>query len=164
MKPELVPLDVNDDVRYVPMTGLQSLAEVLRHEVHLTSVKIGCAEGYCGSCTVLVDDQPTIACLTPAIACEGRRIRTVDDPGTQADLHRALQGALCEGDAVQCGMCIPGIVTVASALIAQGRIRTEADIAPALVGNICRCSGYLRIVAAIEQVRVTYTADAQGEG
>jgi carbon-monoxide dehydrogenase small subunit len=164
MKPELVALDVNGDVRYVPITGLQSLADVLRQEVHLTCVKVGCAEGYCGSCTVLLDGEPVVSCLMPAIACEGRQVRTVDEPGELSGLQADLQRELCESDAVQCGMCIPGIVTLMSALIHQGEIRSAADISPALVGSICRCSGYARIVDAVERVRAAHASALHKEG
>ena len=152
MTTELLKLAVNDDERLIPCTGLASLADVLRDELHITSVKVGCAEGYCGSCTVLVDDQPVLACLTPALTCEGKAIRTVDASGPLADLQEALQRRFCELDAVHCGMCTPGIVTTMSALIAGGEIRHRSDITDALVGSICRCSGYSRIVDAIDHV------------
>jgi len=149
---ELLRLRIDDDERFVPCAGLASLAEVLREQVQVTSVKVGCAEGYCGSCTVIVDDQPVLACLTPAITCEGKSVRTLDSPGELAGLQEALQQQLCERDAVQCGMCTPGIVALISSLIGQGEIESEEDIAPALAGSICRCSGYARIVDAVQHV------------
>lgn len=152
MKPIMIEMTVNTDPRYVPCSGLASLASVLRDELHLTSVKVGCAEGYCGSCTVRVDGEPILACLMPAIMCDGRSVQTLDEPSDLSELQSALQRELCDTDAVQCGMCIPGIVTLASSLIAQGEIRTAEDVPGALVGSICRCSGYTRIVAAIARV------------
>lgn len=162
MKPELVQIDLNDDRRYLPCTGMASLAEVLREEAHLTSVKIGCAEGACGSCTVILDGEPVLACLTPALACDGRSVQTIDGPGALANVQQALQAALCDADAVQCGMCIPGIVVLVSALVEQGEIRTAGDIPSALVGSICRCSGYARIVSAIERVLVSTLPSHKG--
>jgi carbon-monoxide dehydrogenase small subunit len=159
MKRDMIEVVVNDDLRYLPCSGLMSLAEALRDELHLTSVKIGCSEGTCGSCSVILDGEPVLACLTPAAACDGRSVRTVDGPGELEHLQRELREALCEADAVQCGMCIPGIVVLASALIAQGEIRTSDDIPRALVGSICRCSGYTRIVSAIEQVLVSQPSE-----
>lgn len=148
----MVELTVNGDPRYVPCSGLVSLATVLRDELHLTSVKVGCAEGYCGSCTVRVDGEPILACLMPAVMCDGRSVQTLDEPSDLWALQSALQQELCDTDAVQCGMCIPGIVTLASSLIAQGEIRTAHDVPDALVGSICRCSGYTRIIDAIARV------------
>ena len=148
----MVELTVNGDPRYVPCSGLVSLATVLRDELQLTSVKVGCAEGYCGSCTVRVDGEPILACLMPAVMCDGRSVQTLDEPSDLSALQSALQQELCDTDAVQCGMCIPGIVALASSLIAQGEIRTAHDVPDALVGSICRCSGYTRIIDAIARV------------
>lgn len=164
MTTQLLKLLVNDDERLIPCTGLASLADALRDELHITSVKIGCSEGYCGSCTVLVDNEPVLACLTPAMTCEGKTIRTVDAPGSLADIQEALQQQLCDLDAVQCGMCTPGIVTVMSALIANGQVRNRSDIPDALVGSICRCSGYSRIVDAIDHVLGEYASSGTRDG
>lgn len=156
MKPELIEVTVNGDVHYVPCSGLTSLAEVIRDDMHITSVKIGCGEGYCGSCTVLVDGEPMVSCLLPAVMCDGRTIQTIDEPGSLEELQMALQRELYEADAIQCGMCIPGIVVLVSSLIELGEIQKSSDITPALVGSICRCSGYSRIVSAIERVLLTH--------
>ena len=164
MTTQLLRLLVNDDERMIPCTGLASLADALREELHITSVKIGCSEGYCGSCTVLVDNEPVLACLTPAMICEGKAIRTVDSPGSIAEIQTALQQQLCDLDAVQCGMCTPGIVTVMSALIAGGEIRNRSDITNALVGSICRCSGYSRIVDAIDHVLLEHVSSPAQDG
>lgn len=162
MTTELLKLTLDDDERFVPCSGLASLADVLREHVQVTSIKIGCAEGYCGSCTVIVDDEPVLACLTPAITCDGKSIRTLDGPGKLADIQGELQQQLCERDAVQCGMCTPGIVALMSALIAQGEIQSSSDIAPSLVGSICRCSGYSRIVEAVEHVAMSHADSGTG--
>lgn len=154
MNLQLLTVTIDNDERVISCQGLVSLAEVLHDDLHCTSVKIGCAEGYCGSCTVLVEDEPVLACLTPAVLCDGKSIRIVDVPDEVATIQSALRRALCDTDAVQCGMCTPGIVTLVSALIKEGELTKASEIAPALEGSICRCSGYARIVEAIESVLV----------
>jgi carbon-monoxide dehydrogenase small subunit len=149
---KVIELTVNSDACSVRCVGLTSLAEVLRDQANLTSIKIGCGEGYCGSCVVRVDGEPVVSCLMPAVMCAGRSVETLGESIDFSDLEVRLQRALCGSDAVQCGMCIPGIVMLMSTLIDQGELNAVSDIPAALVGSICRCSGYTRIINAIAQV------------
>jgi carbon-monoxide dehydrogenase small subunit len=131
-----------------PMT---SLASVLREQLALTGTKVACAEGFCGSCTILLDEQPVAACLLPVAHAAGRAVRTVEGLAPNAQLS-PLQQALADVDAVQCGMCFPGIVMSLTALLERTRSPTRSQVNDALVGNICRCTGYERVVSAVLQL------------
>jgi carbon-monoxide dehydrogenase small subunit len=130
---------------------LDNLRDVLRERLNVTSVKAGCGQGGCGSCTVLLNGEPIMACSTPAAVVEGRAITTIEGVGTPWKLH-PLQQAFYDNFAAQCGYCSPGMILVAKALLDHNPHPTRAQIVDALAGNLCRCTGYVPIINAIEQV------------
>ena len=140
-------LIVNGDHVASAADPLTPLIDVLREELHLTGAKPVCREGFCGACMVLVDGDPTPSCLMPAALADGREIRTAEGLAAGGQLNR-IQAALETSDAVQCGMCFPGMVVSLTHLLATKREATRDDIRAALTGNICRCTGYERIVDA----------------
>ncbi len=134
------------EVMVRPMTTLQS---VLRTQLGSSATKEGCRQGGCGSCTVLVDGQPMLSCLLPVEDVTGRRVTTLESLTPTEGLH-PIQQAFLDGGAFQCGYCTPGMVMVATALLHENPAPTADEIALALSGNICRCTGYRPIVDAIE--------------
>ncbi len=128
-----------------------TLAYVLREQLGLTGTKIGCEEGECGACTVLVDGRPVNSCIYPALKAAGRRVLTIEGLSADGDLH-PLQRAFVEHGAVQCGYCTPGVILSAVALLTETPHPTEEEIRRAISGNLCRCTGYLKIVQAIQAV------------
>jgi carbon-monoxide dehydrogenase small subunit len=125
-----------------------TLLEVLREECGLTGTKHGCELGECGTCTVLVDGRPVLSCLALAAECGGRAIETVEGLQRGNDLH-PLQAAFADLGAAQCGYCTPGILMTAKALLATNPAPTDGEIREALAGNLCRCTGYHKIVEAV---------------
>jgi carbon-monoxide dehydrogenase small subunit len=147
------PLQMNLNGKDVQVETKPSatLASVLREGFGLTGTKIGCEEGECGACTVLVDGQPVNSCIYPALKAAGRRVLTVEGLAHGDELH-PLQTAFVELGAVQCGYCTPGILLTAVALLEQNPHPTDAEIRRAISGNLCRCTGYLKIIQAIRAV------------
>jgi aerobic carbon-monoxide dehydrogenase small subunit len=143
-----VELNVNREQRTTNVDPMTSLADVLRDELHLTGTKTACGEGFCGSCMVLVDDEPMMSCLLPAGMLAGREVRTIESISVPGGELSPVQQALKDNDAVQCGMCFPGMVMSLTALIEHEPHPTDDDVRTALVGNLCRCTGYERIVEA----------------
>jgi 4-hydroxybenzoyl-CoA reductase gamma subunit len=125
------------------------LIDYLREAVGLTGTKQGCDGGECGACTVLVDDQPRLACSTLAVQMQGRRIETVEGLAKGGRLSR-LQQAFHEKLGTQCGFCTPGMINAAEALLRRNPHPGRDDIKAALSGNLCRCTGYVKIVEAVE--------------
>jgi carbon-monoxide dehydrogenase small subunit len=149
MPSRIVTFELGDreiEVMVKPMTTLQS---VLRNQLGLTATKDGCRQGGCGSCTVLVDGEPMASCLLPVEDIAGRRVTTLEGI-TPADGLHPIQAAFFEGYAFQCGYCTPGMIMVSKALLDDNPSPTRDEIAAALDGNICRCTGYQPIIAAIE--------------
>jgi len=144
-----IRLSVNGEERELLAPVHHTLLEVLREELSLTGTKHGCELGECGTCTVLVDGQPMLSCLTLPVECEGRAITTVEGLAQGGRLH-PLQQAFVELGAAQCGYCTPGFLLVADALLKQNPRPTRQQIAEALAGNLCRCTGYLKIFEAVE--------------
>ena len=142
-------LTVNGEDREVLAPVHHTLLEVLREEMGLPGTKHGCELGECGTCTVLVDGLPMLSCVTLPVECEGREIRTVEGMAESGDLH-PLQQAFVELGAAQCGYCTPGFLLVAEALLREKPEATRNEIAEALAGNLCRCTGYLKIFEAVE--------------
>ena len=142
-------LCVNGDERSCGVTPHTTLLEALRYGLELTGSKQGCDKGDCGACTVLVDGEPVLACITLALAAEGHDVRTVEGLADGATPH-ALQDALDRTGGAQCGFCTPGILMSAAALLERDLAPSRDAIALALSGNLCRCTGYTKIFEAVE--------------
>lgn len=146
---QTIELDVDDELVEVAVPPHQLLVDVLRDGCGRISVKEGCESAGCGACTVLIDGKPTLSCITLALDATGRKIRTVEGlSSANGELH-PLQKTFIEHHAVQCGFCTPGMLLTAIALLEANPKPTEDEIRAALSGNICRCTGYVRIVRAI---------------
>lgn len=135
----------------VVSSPLQNLRDVLREQLQMLAVKAGCGQGGCGSCTVLLNGEPVVSCLTPIVNVQGQEITTLEGIGTPKHLH-PLQQAFYENFAAQCGYCSAGMITVAKALLDHNPHPTREEIIDALSGNVCRCTGYVPIINAIEEV------------
>jgi aerobic-type carbon monoxide dehydrogenase small subunit (CoxS/CutS family) len=140
---------INGEPCEVAFLPNRTLLEVLREDLGLTGTKHGCELGECGTCTVLVDGVPVLSCLALAVTQRGRRIDTVEGMATGATLH-PLQEAFAELGAAQCGYCTPGFLLTAQALLAADPSPSRDRIREALSGNLCRCTGYLKIYEAVE--------------
>ncbi|MGD0872008.1 MAG: (2Fe-2S)-binding protein [Bryobacteraceae bacterium] len=145
-----IRLSVNGKALSVDTEPERPLLEVLREDLGLTGTKYGCGEGQCGSCTVLLDGQPTVSCVTTVRAAEGRKIVTIEGLAEGGTLHPVQQAFLDEG-AVQCGYCTPGMVLQTVALLGNHPKPTDTQIVDGLNGNLCRCSDYRRIMAAVRR-------------
>jgi len=144
-----IALTVNDEVHEALVPVHKTLLEVLRENLALTGTKHGCELGECGTCTVLVDGQPVLSCLALPLETEGRRITTIEGLADGARLH-PLQQAFAELGAAQCGYCTPGILLTAAALLRERPSPTRQEVKEALAGNLCRCTGYTKILDAVE--------------
>ncbi len=142
-------LEINGEERPVVFPPHHTLLEVLREECGLTGTKHGCELGECGTCTVLVDGRPVLSCLALAAEAEGRSIETVEGLQHGNELH-PLQAAFADLGAAQCGYCTPGILMAAKGLLEENPDPSRRTIESALAGNLCRCTGYHKIVQAIE--------------
>jgi aerobic-type carbon monoxide dehydrogenase small subunit (CoxS/CutS family) len=140
---------VNGDRRQFAVPAHWTLLEALRYGLGLTGSKQGCDKGDCGACTVLLDGEPTLSCITPALEAEGREVTTVEGLAS-ADGPHALQAAFGECGAAQCGFCTPGILMSAAALLARTTSPSRDEVKEALAGNLCRCTGYTKIFEAVE--------------
>jgi aerobic-type carbon monoxide dehydrogenase small subunit (CoxS/CutS family) len=149
MKKQLVRLNVNGEDLELAVAPHHTLLEVLREEAGLTGTKHGCEQGECGLCTVLIDGLPQFSCLTVALEAEGAEIRTVEGLARGGELH-PLQQAYVETGASQCGYCSPGMLMSALALLERNPSPTRTEIREALAGNLCRCTGYIAIIDAVE--------------
>jgi aerobic-type carbon monoxide dehydrogenase small subunit (CoxS/CutS family) len=142
-------LKVNGETRDVIVPVHKTLLEVLREDLNLTGTKHGCELGECGTCTVLVDGLPVLSCLALPVELQGREIKTVEGMAENGRLH-PLQQAFAELGAAQCGYCTPGILLTAEALLAGNTAPTRDEVREALAGNLCRCTGYTKILEAVE--------------
>jgi carbon-monoxide dehydrogenase small subunit len=141
-------LKVNGVDHEVASPPLARLLDVLRCELRLTGTKEGCGEGECGACSVLIDGEPVNACLVAVGQCEGREITTVEGLAHGEELTH-LQRCFIEDGGAQCGICTPGMLIAAEALLRVNQRPTEEEVRDAIAGNICRCTGYQRIVSSI---------------
>jgi carbon-monoxide dehydrogenase small subunit len=144
-----IALTVNGDRVSVAVPPERTLVEVLRYDLGLTGSKQGCDEGDCGACTVLVDGRPVPSCLVLALEADGSRVDTVEGFAAGPKLH-PLQDAFVRHGAAQCGFCTPGVLASAVALLAREPAPSREDIKVAISGNLCRCTGYTKILDAIE--------------
>jgi aerobic-type carbon monoxide dehydrogenase small subunit (CoxS/CutS family) len=145
----VLTLDVNGERSQLLVPVHKTLLEVLREDMQLTGTKHGCELGECGTCTVLVDGRPELSCLLLPIQLEGRSITTVEGMATGSALH-PLQTAFAELGAAQCGYCTPGILLSAKSLLETNARPSREEIREALAGNLCRCTGYSKILDAVE--------------
>jgi len=157
MSKRVVCLSVNGQDYEVAVEPRRLLSDVLRDDLGLTGTHVGCEHGVCGACTVLVDGAPTRACLTFAVQMEGHAIATIEAVATDGR-YSALQQAMHEEHALQCGFCTPGIIVTFEAYLRQNADPSEAEIREVLSGNLCRCTGYQNIVAAVRKAAAALRA------
>lgn len=144
-----IELTINGQKKKLPAKPDQTLLSFLR-ELGYTGVKEGCGKGECGACTVLVDGQPVNACLYLAVQAQGKEILTIEGLAQQGRLHPLQEAFISEG-ALQCGYCTPGMILTAKALLDKNPRASEEEIALAIAGNLCRCTGYSKIIKAIKK-------------
>ncbi len=147
----IIKLHVNGEEFEILTELHKTLLEVLREDLGLTGTKRGCDLGACGACTVLIDGRPHLSCLTLAADTRGKKITTIEGLSQNGDLH-PLQRAFVGKGAIQCGFCTPGMILTAKAFLDENPHPTEGEVKKAVSGNICRCTGYVKIVEAILSV------------
>ncbi|MFO1317964.1 MAG: 4-hydroxybenzoyl-CoA reductase subunit gamma [Burkholderiales bacterium] len=149
MTKRLLSITVNGRVREDAVAEHALLVDYLRETAGLTGTKQGCDGGECGACTVLVDGEPRLSCITLAVSCEGRRVETIESLAVDGRMGR-LQQAFHEKLGTQCGFCTPGMIMAAEALLRRTGKPSEQEIRDALAGNLCRCTGYVKIVESVQ--------------
>jgi carbon-monoxide dehydrogenase small subunit len=149
-----IQVTVNGEREWLDVPANLTLLNLLRDRLALTGAKNGCAAGECGACTVMMDGEPVNSCLVLAVEADGREILTVEGLACDGQLD-ALQQAFVDEGGVQCGFCTPGMLVSARALLNRCPDPSEEEIREALVGNLCRCTGYTRIVAAVQKAART---------
>lgn len=147
-------LTVNGEPAEALVDAYKTLLEALREDLQLTGTKHGCELGECGACAVLLDGEPVLSCLALAVECDGRDVQTVEGLQANGALH-PLQDAFADLGGSQCGYCTPGILMTAKALLDRNTEPTQDEIKEALAGNLCRCTGYLQIIEAVERAAAT---------
>jgi 4-hydroxybenzoyl-CoA reductase subunit gamma len=148
-KKRLLKLKLNGRWREDAVFERELLVDYLREVAHLTGTKTGCDGGECGACTVLVDGEAVPSCITLAMRCEGRNVETIEALATQGRLSR-LQHAFHAKLGAQCGFCTPGMIMAAEALLRRNPTPTDGEIRAALSGNLCRCTGYVKIIESVQ--------------
>lgn len=149
---KLVSITVNGELREIAVDVTETLLDVLRDDLNLTGTNRGCNEGECGACTVLLDNKAVASCTKLAVDADGSEVVTIEGLRKDGVLH-PIQQAFIEKFAVQCGFCTPGMIMSTLALLNENPNPTEEEIRDALRGNICRCTGYHKIIEAIQQAR-----------
>jgi xanthine dehydrogenase YagT iron-sulfur-binding subunit len=148
-----ITLIVNGRARELTLDVRVTVLDALREHLQLTGTKKGCDQGQCGACTIHIDGERVLSCLTLAVAAQGKQIQTIEGlAGADGALH-AVQQAFIDQDGFQCGYCTPGQIMSAVACIKEGHANTDADIQEYMSGNLCRCAAYPKIVAAVKQAR-----------
>ena len=145
-----INLTVNGEFEQVDVTGYMTLLDMLREKLVLTGTKNGCAAGECGACTVMMNGEPVNSCLVLAVECDGAEIVTVEGLARDTQLD-PIQKAIIDAGGVQCGYCTPGVLIASRALLDRNPDPSESEIRAALVGNLCRCTGYIRIIEAVQE-------------
>ena len=143
-----IRLTVNGETNEILVEPFVSLLDALRDELHMTGTKKGCDEGDCGACTVILDGKPVTSCLVLVMDAKGRDVLTVEGLA-QVDRLHPVQHAFIENGGVQCGFCIPGLIMAAVGYLRENANPTEQDVRYAIAGNLCRCTGYSKVVKAI---------------
>jgi len=144
-----VDLNVNGFTRSLLVNVHETLLDTLRNRLNLTGTKRGCDQASCGSCTVLLDGVPVLSCITPTVRCNGRKVITIEGIGINGSLHPVQEHLVSEGG-LQCGFCTPGVVMTAVPFLQENPNATDEDIKEALSGNLCRCTGYKKIMEAVK--------------
>ncbi len=164
MTKQIVTLNINDEIHDVVITPNTTLLDVLRDSLQLTGTKKGCNDGDCGACTVLVDGKTCASCTTLAADVQGTRIITIEGLAKDGVLH-PVQKAFIDKFAIQCGFCSPGMIMSTMALLEENPDPTEAEIRDYMRGNLCRCTGYVKIIDAVNEAKETVkTVKAAGGG
>ena len=145
-----IQFTINGRAHTLEVFAMARLLDVLREDLQLTGTKEGCGEGECGACTVIVDGRIVNSCLVPVGQVDGSEIKTIEGVANEEELH-AVQQAFIEHGGAQCGICTPGMVLSAVDLLERNPQPTEADIRTALAGNLCRCTGYMKIFESVLQ-------------
>ena len=149
MKKKLIEFTINGNPRKLYVKTNELLLDVIREDLGLTGTKYGCGTGECGACTVLIDEEPVLSCLTLAVTVNKKKVTTIEGIGTDENPH-PLQQAFVETGAVQCGFCTPGMILSAKTLLDKNPNPTEDEIKRAIEGNLCRCTGYVKIIEAVK--------------
>ncbi len=158
MAKRVITLTVNGRRREDAIADSLLLLDYLREDLALTGTKRGCDGGECGACTVLVDGEPRLACITLAARCAGRQVETIESLADAGRMSR-LQAAFHEKLGTQCGFCTPGMIMAAEALLRRNPAPNETEIREALSGNLCRCTGYVKIIEAVEAAAIPATEE-----
>ncbi len=148
---KLISVNINDKEYEVAVSPNQTLVDLIRNDLELTGTKKGCELGDCGSCTVIMDGKPVNSCLVLAVQANGKKITTIEGVANGEKLH-PVQEAFVEHGAIQCGFCSPGMILSGKSLLESNPKPTELEIRTAISGNLCRCTGYQKIVEAIKDV------------
>ncbi len=154
-----VVLTVNGRTRTAEVPPATTLLELLREHLGLRGTKCGCGNGECGACTVILDGEPVTSCIVFAAQCQGREVVTIEGLSSEGGELDRIQQAFIDAGAVQCGYCTPGMIMSAAALLAKNPHPSRDDIAVALSGNLCRCTGYVKIVDAVEAASLVNEED-----
>lgn len=157
-----ISLTINRQTYRLAVTPEETLLDVIRERLKLKGTKRGCDSGQCGACTVLMNGAPVYSCILPAVEADGAEIETIEALGQPGEPH-PLQRAFVEEGAVQCGFCTPGMILASKALLDHNASPSESDIRQALSGNLCRCTGYQKIVAAVTKAAAVLHEERGGE-